>query len=130
MATKSYKLTQRVNLNGNMVVSTAFMSCDQNELAAFLALLEGEVTVYEETQKVGVADTLVTSHNKISKILMPAEGSRFASIRPKGSLIVKNTVGVDDVTAAVKLFHPFAEAPSVKPTNVIVQMTGGESIAQ
>jgi hypothetical protein len=129
MAAKQYRLTQRVNLNGAMTTVSAFITCEATELDAFLGLLEGEVTVFEELKKVGVADTLVNSYNRISKISLPAEGGRFAMIKPKGSLIVKNSVGVDDVTSACKLFHPFPDAPAVKPTSVIVQMTGGESLA-
>ncbi len=129
MAAKQYRLTQRVNLKGSMTTNSAFITCEPTELDAFLAHMEGEVTVFEEFKKVGVADTLVNSFNRISKISLPAEGGRFAMIKPKGALVVKNSVGVDDITNACKLFHPFPDAPAIKPTSVIVQMTGGESLA-
>lgn len=129
MAIKSYRIQQIVNLNGGKVTSTAFISCDTNELDAILALFEGELTVFEEVKKVGSSDTNVTSYNRVSKIMLPCEGGRFLTIKPRVPLIAKNSTDVDKLTSALRVIHPFADFPAVKPTNVIVQMTGGESMA-
>lgn len=120
---KKYYITQKLNLNGKPVSVTLNITCDEAELDAFLALLEGGYEVKEviKSDLVG-ANALVASTNPIVSIGLVGDlngNPVYESIRPySGAIHFKNTVSADDITDVLKLTTPFALAPAEKPKRV------------
>ena len=102
MAQKKFTVKQKVNTNGVERNVYANITCEETELDALLAMLEGEYTVMAEL-KSGGTSTAVTAYNLLSRVTFRAEdkanmsGAIFAS---NGGLVIKNSLSVDAVTDA------------------------------
>lgn len=125
MALKKYNISQVVTLNGAITTSSFQVRLEAADLPNFLALLEGgyKVTVEDPAlTNMAASDTAVTVVNKVSRIAMygaDADGdSLYSGIKPfKGSIMFKNTVDSDALTAVLQAVTPFKNSIE-KPTTV------------
>lgn len=118
MAQKKYTIKQKVNASGVTKNVTANVVCEEAELDALLATLEGQYTVMAEL-KSGGNDTQTNSYNLLSRVTMKAEGSEavFGSIfASNGGLVIKNTINADELTTIISSMHPFVGFPTLKPS--------------
>ena len=126
MANKHYNVTQHVTLNGQKRSVSFVLYCEEADLTAFTALLEGGYTVTERNDALtdmSGAGTNVTSYKRTNRISYNAkhdDGSFLSgAIRPfKGSIIFKSTASSEDLGGVVKLMKPWSYAPAVTPVAV------------
>lgn len=128
---KKYKVTQKLNLNGQKISTSFSITMEASDLAAFLALLEGgyEVSEVIESNLTG-ASTLVANTNAHTQIGFVGEVNGYTvydSLRPySGAIHFKNTASTDDITAVLGLTNPFPLHPTEKPKKVTFK--GYESV--
>lgn len=118
MAQKKFNIKQETNLaDGTSKFSSAWVTCDETEIASFLALLEGSYTVMVEHSS-GGSDSPVTSYNILEKVGMKAEGraNTFTGIYgSNGGLVVSNTTDADSLSAVLTPMHLFEVDATLKP---------------
>ena len=120
---KKYIVTQKLNLNGKPVSTTFNITCEADQLDAFLLLLEGGYEVKEVVKSdLASVNTPVAVSNPYTTIGLVGDMNGTAvyeSIRPySGAIHFKNTVSADDITDVLKATEPFALAPAKKPVRV------------
>lgn len=130
---KKYKISQKLNVNGQIKTCSFPVYMDEADLTAFLALLEGgyEVSVVDATlSNMTAANTLQTQTNPVSSITVSGSmtdafgnlKSIFETIKPfTGSIHFKQTASVDDIADVLKVSTPFSLAPAEKPTRISVK---------
>lgn len=117
MAQKTFNIRQTVNLNGAISNRFATVVCEETEIDSILATLEGEYTVMVEHVS-GGSDAVVSSYNLFAKATFKAEDTKnmIGGIYPSnGGLVIKNTIGPDDMTAILQNIHPFVDNSTKKP---------------
>lgn len=126
---KKFSITQKANLNGTPYSkSVAIIAGAASDLDAFIANLEGKVTVREEVKSQGNEETLVTKGNFIQQIsLNPGYDSGLQSVTIKpfggGALLFKDTVSDDDIRASLSNLKPYKLDATAKPSSITVKGT-------
>lgn len=117
MAIKKYTISQTANCNGVTKTVYSSITCNESELDAFLATLEGTYIVMGEVKR-GGTDAVVASYNQLARVTYKAEGRKniggaiFAS---NGGLIIKNGVSVDELAGIISVMHLFEDDMTLKP---------------
>ena len=133
MSTKTYSVSQRVNLNGKKE-SRSFQFCGTNaDVTAFISDLEGKVTVKEVIIEQGSDETLVSVANFVSNIIMrsPTKGASGCVIQSyaRRSMIFKNTVSADDIRLKLATVKPFVLVPTDTPSSIAVNSIERTAVA-
>lgn len=105
MAIKKYNLKQQVVFDTGAVSTTNFsMVANEADMTSFIALLPGDVTVFEENVTLSKSGTTQTAVNKLSKItLVNVANEQVSTIKPyKGNIMIDSTKGAADVRLALK----------------------------
>lgn len=129
MAIKKYTISQTVKCNNVEKKVYASITCNEAELDAFLATLEGEYIVMGEIKR-GGTDANVTSFNLLPRITFRAEGKKNISsaiFANNGGLVVKNGISVDEFAGIISAMHLFEDDATLKPdyTSIKPLITAG-----
>lgn len=130
---KTYKINQKVNVNGQMKTCSFSVYMDEADLIALLALLEGGYQVSEVSATLSDmtgANAVQVQTNPVSSITVSGSMTDstgnpkaiFETIKPfTGSIHFKQTASVDDIADVLKMSTPFSLAPAEKPTRISVK---------
>ena len=129
MAIKKYTISQTVKCNNVEKKVYATITCNESELDAFLATLEGQYIVMGEVKR-GGTDANVTSFNLLPRITFRAEGKKNISsaiFANNGGLVVKNGISVDEFAGIISAMHLFEDDATLKPdyTSIKPLITAG-----
>lgn len=129
MSIKKYTISQTAKCNNVEKKVYASITCNEAELDAFLATLEGEYIVMGEIKR-GGTDANVTSFNLLPRITFRAEGKKNISsaiFANNGGLVVKNGISVDEFAGIISAMHLFEDDPTLKPdyTSIKPLITAG-----
>lgn len=111
MAKKTYLVKQQRKFNGDVTVASFTYECDEAEIAGFLALLEGKLTVLVEDVTLSSPDgasDVVTGGNPVESIALVHSEAKTKYIgaynRP---ILFKATASTQEIQALLKTHKPF-----------------------
>ena len=111
MAKKKYVIKQQRKFNGDVSTATVVYECDETEIAAILALMEGKLTVLEENITLSSPDTqsdIVTNALCIDNVVLVHSEAKSKYFGAYGKpILFKASTSVTALQALFETHKPY-----------------------